>query len=165
MFNGGAFTCCKASLGPNRWGGRVSPILLGFLLLGMRAAMAGAMLFDGLFYPRLRSTRIKSSTIIVGNPRTGTTFLQPFLCENQFGAGVQLYRMVYPSLIVQKLITPIVPALGALSPARYHKTVAHPTDLQSIETDDAAVLLHSFDGFFPYGFLLGHTDEDYLPYF
>jgi hypothetical protein len=118
------------------------------------------MTIDEIVFPRLRVAVIRSPIIIAGPPRTGTTFLQRFLCENAFGAGLQLYRMVYPSLLVQKLLTPIAPYLEGLSPARHHKTAAHDTSLLSIEADDAAALFRHCDGFFLYAFLLAHAEED-----
>lgn len=147
------------------FGMRLAPLIVGLLFLNLRGASTIAMKFDGIFFPSLYSTKIRSPIIIVGNPRTGTTFLQRFLCYNKFGAGLQLYRMIYSSLIIQKLIKPIIPSLERISPARFHNSTAHETDLQSIETDDVAVFFHYFDGFFLYGFLLAHAEEDYFALF
>lgn len=149
----------------NAFGMRLTPVLVGWLLLNLRIASKITIYLDVAFFPRLRSTTIRSPIVIVGNPRTGTTFLQRFLCDNKFGAGLQLYRMIYSSLIIQKIIYPIVPLLETISPARFHKTTAHTTDLLSIETDDVAILFRYFDGFFLYGFLLAHAEEDYISLF
>ena len=147
------------------FGKKLSPILVSVWFISLRIAMIIPMALDGVFFSGLRSTYITSPIIIVGNPRTGTTFLQRFLCDNQFGAGLQLYRMVFPSLIIQTLITPIIPWLEAISPAKYHKTSAHKTDLESIETDDVSLLFRYFDGFFLYGFILAHAQKDYTTLF
>lgn len=147
------------------FGMRVAPLIVGFLFLSLRSASTFAMKLDIIFFPRLKYMKIQSPIVIVGNPRTGSTFLQRFLCDNNFGAGLQLYRIIYPSLIMQKLIKPIIPSLEIISPARFHNSIAHETDLQSIETDDVAVLFHYFDGFFLYGFLLAHGEEDYFELF
>lgn len=149
----------------NAFGMRLTPVLVGWLLLNLRIASKITIYLDVAFFPRLRSTTIRSPIVIVGNPRTGTTFLQRFLCDNKFGAGLQLYRMIYSSLIIQKIIYPIIPLLETISPARFHKTTAHTTDLLSIETDDVAILFRYFDGFFLYGFLLAHAEEDYISLF
>jgi len=143
----------------------VRPVFVGIAFLNVRAVIAVGMLLDHLFFPKLRSTVVKSPIVIVGNPRTGTTFLHRFLCDNRVGAGMQLFRLLYPSLTIEKVLNPFVPTLEAVSPARHHKTAAHDTDLMSIETDDVAVLFRFFDGFFLYGFFLAHSDEDLLPMF
>ena len=74
--------------------------------------------------------------MLVGNPRTGTTFLQRFLADEGFGSGMELFLMLYPSLTLQKLLRPILPLLEKVSPAKYHSTDAHQTSLSSVETDD-----------------------------
>ena len=103
--------------------------------------------------------------MLVGNPRTGTTFLQRFLSDNGFGAGMELFLMLYPSLIIQKLFRPLLPLLEKISPAKFHASEAHATSLSSVETDDVAVLFRHLDGFFLYGFFLSWDDEDRLSWF
>jgi omega-hydroxy-beta-dihydromenaquinone-9 sulfotransferase len=103
--------------------------------------------------------------VLVGNPRTGTTFLQRFLSDEGFGSGMELFLMLYPSLTLQKLLRPILPLLEKVSPAKFHTTDAHQTSLSSVETDDVAVLFRHLDGFFLYGFFLSFEDQDMLPYF
>ncbi len=136
-----------------------SPLVTAVLFGGLRVSVAVGMVCDNLL-PRLRRTTIEAPLIIVGSPRTGTTFLQRFLHKHQFGVGVELWRMLYPSLLLQKLIRPLLPLLERVSPARHHSTAAHATGLTSVETDDAAVFLRYFDGFFLYGFLLAWAEHD-----
>lgn len=147
------------------FGTRVVPLLAGSLLLVLRNMMTALMYLDGLFSARLRATTIRRPVVIVGNPRTGTTFLQRFLCDNKFGAGLQLYRMVYPSLIAQKLLTPIIPFLEVISPSRFHKGSNHESGLQAVETDDVAAVFRNFDGYFLYCFAFALSNEDYRPVF
>jgi omega-hydroxy-beta-dihydromenaquinone-9 sulfotransferase len=71
--------------------------------------------------------------------------------------------MLYPSLVLQRMLAPLMPLLEKLSPARFHSTEAHHTSLTSVETDDVAVLFRHLDGFFLYGFFLSFDDEDMLP--
>ena len=99
----------------------------------------------------------------MGNPRTGTTFLQRFMAAEGFGSGMELFLMLYPSLILQRLLKPLMPLLEKVSPAKYHSTAAHHTSLSSVETDDVGVLFRYLDGFFLYGFFLSWDDEDMLP--
>ncbi len=103
--------------------------------------------------------------MLVGNPRTGTTFLQRFLSDEGFGAGMELFLMLYPSLTLQKLLRPLLPLLEKVSPAKFHSTDAHQTSLSSVETDDVAVLFRHLDGFFLYGFFLSFDEEDRLSWF
>jgi hypothetical protein len=80
-----------------------------------------------------------------------------------FGAGMELFLMLYPSLVLLRMLAPLMPLLEKLSPARFHSTEAHHTSLTSVETDDVAVLFRYLDGFFLYGFFLSFDDEDMLP--
>ena len=147
------------------FGVRVIPLFLALLFGALRTIVALAMALDHLFFPRLRKTRANRPIVLVGNPRTGTTFLQRFLVDEGFGSGMELFLMLYPSVTLQKLLRPVLPLLEKLSPAKYHSTEAHQTSLTSVETDDVAVLFRYLDGFFLYGFFLSFDEEDRLPWF
>jgi hypothetical protein len=75
---------------------------------------------------------------------------------------MELLLMLYPSLILQRVLRPLLPLLEKVSPARFHSTAAHHTSLGSVETDDVAVLFRHLDGFFLYGFFLSFDDEDLM---
>ena len=92
-------------------------------------------LIDHILFWGIRDP-LKKPLIIVGNPRSGTTFLHRFLIKQGMGTGSQLWQMLYPSVFAQKCIRPFLPLLEKLSPARHHSTEAHKTSLTSIETDD-----------------------------
>jgi len=139
------------------------PLLVALVFSGLRLLVGLAMSLDHVFFPSLRRTRVQRPIVIVGNPRTGTTFLQRFLADEGFGAGMELFLMLYPSLVLQRMLKPFMPLLEKLSPAKYHSTAAHHTSLTSVETDDVAVLFRYLDGFFLYGFFLSFDDEDMLP--
>jgi len=147
------------------FGIRVIPLFLAVFFTFVRTLVALAMALDHLLFPKLAKTRANRPIVLVGNPRTGTTFLQRFLADEGFGAGMELFLMLYPSLFLQKLLKPILPLLEKVSPARFHSTDAHQTSLTSVETDDVAVLFRYLDGFFLYGFFLSFDDEDRLPWF
>lgn len=117
---------------------------------------------DRIFFPSIAKKTIKSPIVLIGNPRTGTTFLQRFLTDHKIGAGMELYRMVFASLTLQTILRPLLPILEAVSPARYHKPEVHKTSLSTVETDDASMITRFFDGFFLYGFFLAFDDEDLL---
>jgi hypothetical protein len=147
------------------FGVRVVPLLVAVLFAWVRTVVGIAMALDHVFFPRLRRTRANRPIVLVGNPRTGTTFLQRFLADEGFGSGMELFLMLYPSLLLQKLLRPILPLLEKVSPAKFHSTDAHQTSLSSVETDDVGVLFRYLDGFFLYGFFLSFDDEDLLPWF
>lgn len=145
-----------------RFGKAVLPLFAGMVYANIRFAVAIGMALDTVLFPKLRKKVVRKPIILVGNPRTGTTFLQRFLSDNGYGAGMEVYRMLYPSLTLQLFIKPILPLLEIISPAKYHSTPAHKTSLSSVETDDVGVLFRYFDGYFFYGFFLAFDDEDHM---
>jgi len=143
----------------------VSPLLTFSGLFILRIFVSVGMFFDLLFFPSLHRKKIIKPIIIVGNPRSGTTFLQRFLVNQKIGVGMQLWKMLYPSLTLQKLIKPFLPIMEKISPARFHFHAAHQTNLTAIETDDPALLFRYFDGFFVYGFFLAWAKDDLKSHF
>ena len=89
----------------------VVPLFLAVLFACLRTIVAVAMALDNVFFLRLRRTRATRPIVLVGNPRTGTTFLQRFLSDQGFGAGMELFLMLYPSLLLQKFLRPLLPLL------------------------------------------------------
>ncbi len=144
----------------SNFGSWVSPIVGFFVIFILRLFISIFMFVDKIIFIRLNKMKISNPIIIVGNPRSGTTFLQRFLVSNNFGKGSQLWQMIYPSIILQKLLKPILPILEYISPAKHHSTEAHKTSLSSVETDDVGMLFRFFDGFFLYGFFLSWSKED-----
>ena len=139
---------------------KVGPVFIFIGIIILRLLVYLFMLFDQIFYPGLSNVKISKPIIIVGNPRSGTTFLQRFLVKNKFGNGSQLWQMIYPSILLQKIIRPLLPLLEKISPAKHHSTEAHKTSLSSIETDDVGMLFRFFDGFFLYGFFLSWSKKN-----
>tara|TARA_B100001250_G_C19709260_1_gene748411 strand:+ start:128 stop:1210 length:1083 start_codon:yes stop_codon:yes gene_type:complete len=140
----------------NTW---LSPLFTGILILFLRLFVGAGRIIDRLLYRSLKNPLTKP-IIIVGNPRSGTTFLHRFLIKQKIGSGSQLWQMIYPSIFIQKLMRPFLPILEKISPARHHSTKAHKTSLISIETDDVSLLFRYLDGFFFYGFFLTFDKED-----
>jgi hypothetical protein len=140
----------------NSW---FSPILAGFLISLLRLLVGIGRIFDHVFFWPIRK-HLDSPIVIVGNPRSGTTFLHRFLIKQGIGTGSQLWQMIYPSIFIQKCIKPILPLMEIISPARHHSTEAHKTSLTSIETDDVSLFFRYLDGFFFYGFFLAFDEED-----
>lgn len=143
----------------------IRPLFLFAIIWILHFVVSVFMVLDHLFFPSLRKKQIKSPIIIVGNPRSGTTFLQRFLIDNGFGTGSRLWKMIYPSLTMQFFLKPFLPFLEKVSPAKYHAAAAHQTSLTGYETDDPAILFRYFDGFFLIGFLLSWSKIDYTDMF
>ena len=140
----------------NAW---FSPLISGVMVLVLRMIVGIGRIFDHVIFWGIRKP-LKDPIIIVGNPRSGTTFLHRFLIKENIGTGSQLWQMLYPSVILQKCIKPFLPILEKISPARHHSTAAHKTSLTSVETDDVSLLFRYLDGFFLYGFFLTFDNED-----
>ena len=145
-----------------RW---ISPFFVGLYLLTIRTVNFIFMKIDWLFYPFKLTKKITKPILIVGNPRSGTSFIHRYLVNNKFGTGSRLYQMVFTSIILQKFIKPILPILEKISPAKFHSDEVHKTNLNAIETDDPSLLFRFFDGFFLYAFILSWAKQDLLNWF
>ncbi|MGV1087258.1 MAG: sulfotransferase family protein [Mycobacterium sp.] len=141
------------------FGYRVRPIG-AFLMLQVRQAIsATTMGLDHLFYPRLRKQPIDRPIFIIGNPRSGTTFLHRLLLGAGGMAAFELWEMLFPAITARKLLGRIVPRLDRLSPARYHPSDVHDTNLRGIETDDVAWFFRTLDGPFAWAYFLAWQDK------
>ncbi len=140
----------------------IKSIIIGKIIFLLRLVINFFMMLDNIFFPSINKTSIKKPIIIVGNPRSGTTFLQRFLVKNKFGQGSELWQMIYSSIILQKIIRPFLPLLEYISPAKHHSTDAHKTSLSSVETDDVGIFFRYFDGFFLYGFILCFSNKNFF---
>ena len=138
----------------------LSPVItiIGFLLLNVLNTIG--LILDNVLFPSIHKVKISKPIVIVGNPRSGTTFMHRFLVDQGFGAGMRIWKMLYPSLSLQKLVKPFLPLMEKISPARHHISKIHRTNLTAVETDDPALLFRFFDGFFVYGFFLAWAKND-----
>ena len=143
-----------------RFSSSIAPLFTGVLFFMLRILVWIGQSLDKVFFLRLRTIRIERPIVIVGNPRTGSTFLQRFLHKQGVGQGQSVLQQVYPSILLQKILRPLTPILERISPARHHSSLAHQTSLSSIETDDAGLFLRFLDGFFLYGFILTWAEEE-----
>lgn len=136
------------------FGFTVRPIFTFFLIMGYRAFSAVSLALDPLLFPRLGRQRVVKPVFIVGNPRSGTTFLHRFMVKHGLGCSFQLWQLLFPSLTSRTVLAPIVHRLEGLSPAKFHVSKAHETSLTSVETDDVLVFFRYVDGLFLYGYFL-----------
>ena len=143
----------------------ISPLFVGLYLLTLRTLNFLFMKLDWIFFPLKLRKKIEKPILIVGNPRSGTTFIHRFLSSNGIGSGSRLYQLIFTSITLQKMIRPILPLLEKISPAKFHSDEIHKTSLDSLETDDPSLLFRFFDGFFLYAFILSWAKEDLLDWF
>jgi omega-hydroxy-beta-dihydromenaquinone-9 sulfotransferase len=143
----------------------ITPLFTFSGIFLLRLLVSEGMFLDKLLFPGLKKQKVEKPIIIVGNPRSGTTFLQRFLVDQKIGTGMKLWKMIFPSLTLQRIMKPLMPFMEKVSPARFHLHAAHETNLSAIETDDPALLFRFFDGFFVYGFFLAWAKEDLKPRF
>ena len=130
-----------------------------FLILQVRQAISATTLgLDHLVYPRYRKQAIDRPIFIIGNPRSGTTFLHRLLLGAGGMAAFELWEMLVPAITARKLLGRIVPRLDRLSPARYHPSDVHDTSLRGIETDDVLWFIRTLDGPFAWAYFLAWQD-------
>ncbi|MCU0689868.1 MAG: sulfotransferase [Polyangiaceae bacterium] len=140
------------------FGFKIRPIGTFALLQAHGVLNRSTLWLDGLLYPQLRTTPIDRPIFIVGNPRSGTTFLHRFLLETERLAAFELWEMLFPAITARRMLGPFVDRLAPLSPARYHSGDAHETGLRDVETDDALALFHFVDGAFVWSYF--HAWQD-----
>lgn len=145
------------------FGFMVRPLFTFWVILGYRFWAEVGLLLDSVFFPAWKTKPLDRPVFIVGNPRSGTTFLHRFLVGEGLGAGYQLWGLVFPSLTWRTLLRPIVPRLEAFSPAKFHKNAAHQTSLMSVETDDVLPFFRYLDGLFMYGYFWAWDEADAAP--
>ncbi|MBM4353408.1 MAG: sulfotransferase [Deltaproteobacteria bacterium] len=113
---------------------------------------------DQLFFPAIRRTRIDRPVFILGNPRSGTTFMHRFLLRTGGVCAFELWEMIFPAITARRMLHRVVDRLTPLSPGRYHSSDAHEAGLRDVETDDAMVFLHQVEGGFLWSYFLAWED-------
>ncbi len=142
------------------FGQRVRPFVVLAWLGFLRGFVGLTWRLDRVFFREFERQVVDRPIFIIGNPRSGTTFLHRFLAEQGEVVGFRAYEMLVPSLTGQALIKPLLPLLGALNPGKHHHAAAHETSFDALETDDAAIFLRFVDGVFLYGYFLCWDEPD-----
>ena len=126
----------------------------------LHVGVSAGQRLDRLIYSEINSDRSLRPLVVVGNPRSGTTYLQRSLIDLGFGKGQTLLHQLAPSRVIQQLLRPVSSALESISPTRHHDQRAHQGGIQAVETDDASLFFRYLDGLFMYGFFWAHFEED-----
>ena len=108
----------------------------------------GTLSADRWLAPSFQRVPIDRPVFILGNPRSGTTFLHRMLVNTDRLAAFALWEMLFPAITARRIVGPFVDRFAPLSPARYHSNAAHETGLREVETDDAMALFRFMDGGF-----------------
>lgn len=141
------------------FGWRARPIATFGLLQAQHAMTALGFAADRLLSPGIERRPIERPIFILGNPRSGTTFVHRFLLNTEELAAFRLWEMLFPALCERKLFGGVVDRFAPLSPARYHSGAAHETSLRDVETDDAYTFFHFVDGGFLWSYYWAWEDS------
>lgn len=131
-----------------------------FGLIGLqRAINAVTTGLDDVLFRGWRETPLDRPVFILGNPRSGTTFLHRFLVGSEQLCAFELWEMLLPAISARKAFAPLIELFEPLSPARYHNAAAHQTSLRDVETDDAMAFFRFVDGAFLWCYFLAWEDS------
>lgn len=141
---------------------RLTPKRIGLLLICYPAYFLLelvtwlSLLLDEVFFPEYRDVEIKQPVYIVGNPRSGTTFLQRLLArdERSFNAMRTWEMVLAPSITMRKIFwafsrldrrlgSPLHRLLGMLEETWQEENVVHRIGLRAPEEDEY-LLIHIF---------------------
>jgi hypothetical protein len=140
------------------FGFRLRPLGTFGLLGAQRAFNTAAGALDQIFYPGFRQQPIDRPVFVLGNPRSGTTFMHRFLLHTGALCAFELWEMLFPPITARRLLSGLVEHLAPLSPGRYHSADAHEAGVRDVETDDAAVFLRFVEGGFLWSYFLAWED-------
>lgn len=141
------------------FGFKVRPIGTWVLLHLRFLFNAAASSADHVLFPGFRQIPIDRPVFILGNPRSGTTFLHRFLLHTEELCAFELWEMLFPAITARRMLQGVVSHLAPLSPARYHSADAHETSLRDVETDDAMAFFRFVDGGFLWSYFLAWEDR------
>jgi hypothetical protein len=137
----------------------IAPAFVAAALLTLHGAVSIGMTLDRLAR-RVREQPVRSPILLIGPPRTGSTFLHRYLCELGVGEGTPIWKMLFPSRTLQFFLRPLLPVVEWVSPLKHHAGVAHDTSLVAIDANDAAMVFRYLDGFLVYAFFLAFAEEE-----
>ncbi len=76
------------------------PLAIGFTYF--------TLFLDRIFFPQYRKITVKSPIFIIGNPRSGTTFLHHLLTQTDDFTTFKAWQIIFPSLTARTLLKPLV---------------------------------------------------------
>ena len=94
--------------------------------------------------PRIRRSRVVSPVIIIGNPRSGTTFLHRYLDAQGIATGSRILDIFLPSLLLNRTVTRFF--ARRLAGPSSSTNIAHQTGVGLVDNDDIGLMLRFLDG-------------------
>ncbi|WP_202804221.1 sulfotransferase [Pleurocapsa sp. PCC 7319] len=103
------------------------------------------LFLDRIFFPQYRQVQVKEPIFIIGNPRSGTSFLHCLLTQTKEFAAFETWQLLFPALTARTLLKPLIDYLikkdlGILVPAQ----VGHELALDQVEHDEF-LFFHQLD--------------------
>ncbi len=141
------------------FGLRLRPVGTFGLIQLQHALTSATMGLDRVLYPSCSTEALRSPVFVLGNPRSGTTFLHHTLADSGTVCAFELWEMMFPAISARKMLGGAIDRFAPLSPARFHRSEAHPTTLRGVETDDAMGLFHFVDGPFVWSYFYAWQDD------
>ena len=126
--------------------GKYASALFWFVVGPQMMAMTRLMLaLDYVFYPQLRTLEIDRPVLILGHPRSGTTFFQRQVYGSHTAGMFRTWEILFPSLLQRRILAPFVWALnrmdmGVVQSSEY----GHEIRIDGLEEDEG-VFLHRLD--------------------
>ena len=94
--------------------------------------------------PRVRRSRVVSPVIIIGNPRSGTTFLHRYLDDQRIATGSRILDIFLPSVVLNRTVSRLL--ARQLSGPSFSTNIAHQTGVTLVDNDDIGLMLRFLDG-------------------
>ena len=66
------------------------------------------LFLDRIFFPQYQTVEVKNPVFIIGNPRSGTSFLHTLLTKTEDFVSFKTWEIFFPSLTARILIKPII---------------------------------------------------------
>ena len=104
------------------------------------------LFLDNIFFPQYRKVQVKKPIFIIGNPRSGTTFLHDFLIKKGDFLGFEAWHILFPSLTAHYLLKPFI---NYLSKKKHTSVIlpektGHEISLDKIEEEEF-LLIHKLE--------------------
>ena len=96
---------------------------------------------DNVFFPKYRRVKVRGPVIMIGHPRSGTTFLHRLLTETHEFCVFEAWELFFPSLTARKLVRRLIHRrIAAGKSTFFSKDVGHEMLLNSVEEEEMLFL-------------------------
>ena len=120
------------------------------------------LLLDNLFYPSYRREKVEKPVIIIGHPRSGSTFLHRVLTQTNDFVCFEFWQILFPSLVGRKIFSHIIRFLikrekNVIIP----ENAGHKQHLESVEEEELLLYKLLNTPFVAVYTPLGFSDSDF----